>query len=221
MSCPRLPYHTNQFCKPILRPHPTSQLEESTEPHCDRLLILATICLHGVTREVVNVSSPFEVSKIVVNNDLDSYASVNPYKALFDGHAEPEAEEETSHAEEMSHIDNDHEAARELLPGIEPEIKSESKATTVPSYSFLWPLIALLIVFVLAALSYGGWASSSTNLCQPMRLMTLSMNNSMALTTQYGFDGFAALEQCPHVAQTNESEATNSKELDSQVLFEW
>ena len=124
---------------------------ESTEPHYDRLLTLRTVSLYGMTQQVVNVSLPFEVSKLVVNNDLDSYASVNPYMALFDGRAEPEPEEETSHAEETSHFDNDHEAARELLPGIEPEIKSESKATTVPSYSFLWPLIALLIVFVLAA----------------------------------------------------------------------
>ena len=181
-----------------------------------------------MTREVVNVSSPFEVSKIAVNNDLDSYASVNPYTALFDGRAEPEAEEETSHAEETSHINNDHEAARELLPGIEPEIKSESKATTVPSYSFLWPLIALLIVFVLAALSAcSGWASSSTCPYQPTGLMSScmasseSLNNSISMATPCGVNGAAALEQWPHVAQINESGVIDNKELGLPVLFEW
>ena len=216
MSCPRLPHH----------PHPTSQLEESTEPHCDRLLILGMIRLHGVTKQVVNVSSPFEVSKIVVNNDLDNYASVNPYTALVDGHAEEQ--EEISHAEETGHIDNDHEAARELLPGIEPEIKSESKATTVPSYSFLWPLIALLIVFVLAALSAcSGWASSSTCPYQPTLLMNRlmasseSLNNSISMATPCGVNDLAALEQWPHVAQINESGVIDNKELGSPVLFEW
>ena len=48
-----------------------------------------------------------------------------------------------------------------------------------------------------------------------------SLNKSMAMATQYGDDDFAALEHCPHVAQINESEATNCKELGSQVLFEW